>query len=144
MQVPVFFEPSQRPLSAGVSVQDSRLETSKTSRGVDLQAFKKRIQQAIEQLEAVADSSQAAAEPVELDQTRMGRLSRMDALQGQAMAKASEGRRQAQLTALKQALIRLDAGEYGFCLRCGEPINPARLASNLAVTLCIECATADE
>lgn len=127
-----------------MSVQDSRLETSKTSRGVDLQAFKKRIQQAIEQLEAVADSSQAAAEPVELDQTRMGRLSRMDALQGQAMAKASEGRRQAQLTALKQALIRLDAGEYGFCLRCGEPINPARLASNLATTLCIECATADE
>lgn len=127
-----------------MSVQDSRLETSKTSRGVDLQAFKKRIQQAIEQLEAVADSSQAAAEPVELDQTRMGRLSRMDALQGQAMAKASEGRRQAQLTALKQALIRLDAGEYGFCLRCGEPINPARLASNLAATLCIECATADE
>lgn len=127
-----------------MSVQDSWLETSKTSRGVDLQAFKKRIQQAIEQLEAVADSSQAAAEPVELDQTRMGRLSRMDALQGQAMAKASEDRRQAQLTALKQALIRLDAGEYGFCLRCGEPINPARLASNLAATLCIECATADE
>ena len=127
-----------------MSVQDSWLETTKTSRGVDLQAFKKRIQQAIEQLEAVADSSQAAAEPVELDQTRMGRLSRMDALQGQAMAKASEGRRQTQLAALKQALIRLDAGEYGFCLRCGEPISPARLASNLAVTLCIECATADE
>ncbi len=106
--------------------------------------FRLRIVQAIEQLQAVADSSQAAAQPVELDQTRVGRLSRMDALQGQAMAKASEGRRQAQIKALQQALGRIDQGEFGSCLRCGEPIGHARLEANLAVTLCIDCAATDE
>ena len=111
---------------------------------LDLATYKDLIQRAISKLEAVAGSSQQAAQPVELDQQRVGRLSRMDALQGQAMAKASEGRRQSQLAALKQALVRIEDGTFGQCVRCDESITPARLQANLAVTLCIDCASADE
>lgn len=110
--------------------------------GMDLKQFKARIEQVLSDLEGLAESSQQAAAPVELDQTRQGRLSRMDALQGQAMAQAGEARRQAQVAALKKALIRIEQGTYGQCVGCGEDIAMARLNANLAVTHCIECAEA--
>jgi len=85
-----------------------------------------------------------ASSTVELDQTRVGRLSRMDALQGQAMSQAAGQRRQQMLTRIETALRRMDAGEYGYCLRCEAPIAPARLFADPAATLCIRCASASE
>ena len=78
--------------------------------------------------------------PVELDQTRVGRLSRMDALQNQAMAKETERRRHQELERIDLALKRLADGDYGHCLACGEPIAPKRLAFDPSATLCIDCA----
>ena len=51
--------------------------------------------------------------PVQLDQTRIGRLSRMDALQEQAMAIELERRREVELARIDAALERLAEGEYG-------------------------------
>ena len=51
--------------------------------------------------------------PVELDQQSVGRLSRMDALQGQAMARAAEQRRRVRLVALDQALHCLEEEALG-------------------------------
>jgi DnaK suppressor protein len=81
-----------------------------------------------------------AAATVELDQTRQGRLSRMDALQQQAMATATQQRNATELARIDAALARIDAGDYGFCLRCDEQIAPARLQIDPAATLCIRCA----
>ena len=78
--------------------------------------------------------------PVELDQQSVGRLSRMDAMQVQAMAQAQEGRRQAQLRRIDGALERLAAGEYGLCVECGEDIPPKRLEIDPTVTRCVDCA----
>ncbi len=91
-------------------------------------------------LASVADEGAAAAATVELDQTRVGRLSRMDALQGQAMARATAGRRQLELTRIDSALARIDEGRYGICVRCGEDIAPARLAVDPAAVVCVDCA----
>lgn len=82
--------------------------------------------------------------PVELDQSRVGRLSRMDALQGQAMSQAAGQRREQELARIGAALQRLDAGHYGQCLRCDQDIAPARLRIDLAATLCIGCASRAE
>ena len=82
----------------------------------------------------------AATATVVLDQSSVGRLSRMDALQGQAMAQASQRRRVDQLRRIAAALARIDSGDYGYCLDCDEEIAPGRLAGDPAVTLCIECA----
>ena len=43
-----------------------------------------------------------------------------------------------ELEQVNQALARLDAGEYGFCTVCGEPIGEARLNALPYATLCIE------
>ncbi|HEX6114729.1 MAG TPA: TraR/DksA C4-type zinc finger protein [Geminicoccaceae bacterium] len=79
--------------------------------------------------------------PVELDQTRAGRLSRMDALQSQAMAVEVERRRDLELTRIDAALERLKDGEYGYCITCGEPIALKRLELDPATPVCIDCAT---
>ena len=78
--------------------------------------------------------------PVELDQTRVGRLSRMDALQNQAMAQETERRRQQEMTQIDSALRRLADGTYGDCVECGEPIAEKRLLLDPAAPLCIDCA----
>jgi len=96
------------------------------------------------ELQSVAESGDESASIVELDQTKVGRLSRMDAMQAQAMAKASAQRREQMLRRIETALRRIDDGEYGFCKECDEPINPKRLEFDPTVTLCIECATKAE
>ena len=92
----------------------------------------------------VAETRQALDEGTEgdvtLDQTRVGRLSRMDALAGQALAQAAQRRRGATLKALEAALARLESGQFGSCLSCDEAIALARLWHNPAVTLCLSCA----
>lgn len=45
-----------------------------------------------------------------------------------------------ELDQVNQALSRLDAGEYGVCVECEEPIAEARLKALPYATLCIQCA----
>lgn len=106
------------------------------------------LRAALEAQRAALDETRAAnleaSGTVELDQTRVGRLSRMDALQGQAMSQAAGQRRQQMRLRIESALRCLDAGEYGDCLRCEEAIAPARLFADPAATLCIRCASDSE
>jgi DnaK suppressor protein len=76
---------------------------------------------------------------VELDQTSVGRLSRMDALQGQAMAQAARQRRAVERRRIDAALRRIAEGEFGYCVRCGEPIADGRLQTDLAIPTCMTC-----
>jgi DnaK suppressor protein len=92
------------------------------------------------QLTEVARTNDAAAEVVELDQSRIGRLSRMDAMQSQAMSIEIKRRNEQELKAIGAALRRIDDEVYGECLRCEEEISAARLRANPVATLCIECA----
>ena len=81
---------------------------------------------------------------VELDQSTMGRLSRMDALQGQAMIKETKQRHEEGLRKISSALSRIESDDYGYCLRCDELISVARLEVDPAVSLCIRCASLEE
>ena len=96
------------------------------------------------ELEELTASHHGEARPVELDPTRSGRLSRMDALQAQAMAAATERRRQIELDRIDAALRRIASGDYGFCLRCGDDIGLERLEFDPTTPLCIACARAGE
>ncbi len=82
--------------------------------------------------------------PKKLDQSRVGRLSRMDAMQQQAMSKAAEDRIKIELQRIKAALERLDSGEYGYCVLCDEEIAPKRLEFDPSLPTCIECAQRSE
>lgn len=85
-----------------------------------------------------------AASTVELDQSRVGRLSRMDALQAQSMSQESLRRNMQQLLDIDRAFKRIDNDEFGDCFECGEEIAPQRLELNPTATLCIGCATKKE
>lgn len=97
-----------------------------------------------EELAALRDASETASAhrlPVELDQQSTGRLSRMDALQNQAMAAGTEARRQSRARALRATLERLETGEFGWCEECGEFIGEKRLDLDAAFTRCVHCAS---
>lgn len=107
---------------------------------LDLAAIRKRLEE--ERAEILQDSASAAGErrPVELDQQSVGRLSRMDAMQVQAMAQAVEARRKGRLQRIESALKRLDGDDYGYCSECGEDIPVKRLEIDPTATRCVDCA----
>ena len=82
----------------------------------------------------------AAATTVELDQTTQGRLSRMDAMQQQAMAAGLAERLRTEIRKTEAALDRVANGSYGECCRCGAEIPAARLAADPAAPFCTDCA----
>ncbi len=106
--------------------------------------MRERLLQLRAELQAEAAAAEGSADIVELDQSKVGRLSRMDAMQAQAMAQASGLRREATLRRIAAALKRVDEGEYGACLECGEPINQKRLEFDPTALLCIDCASRAE
>jgi DnaK suppressor protein len=87
------------------------------------------------QLERIGDDSQ----PVQLDQQMVGRLSRMDAMQQQQMARASQSHMRAHLSRVSLALKAMEEGEFGYCKSCDEPIGFARLKVRPDSPLCIAC-----
>jgi DnaK suppressor protein len=109
-----------------------------------VEAFRLQLLQLQDDLSALKASGEDAARVVELDQTSVGRLSRMDALQGQAMSKEQGRRRGLELQKISAALRRIEAGDYGDCLACDEPIAIKRLTLDPAATLCISCASERE
>ncbi len=78
--------------------------------------------------------------PVTLQQDSVGRLSRMDAMQQQAMALAVEQRRRAERSRIDAALARIEEGEWGWCSACGGEIAEKRLRHDPSVARCVTCA----
>ena len=97
----------------------------------------------VAKLDALRASSETSADdrkPVTLDQQSVGRLSRMDAMQMQAMAQASEKRRRQEVSRIESAIKRIDEGEYGYCVTCGDDISEKRLKADPTIPTCINCA----
>ncbi|MDT8341655.1 MAG: TraR/DksA family transcriptional regulator [Longimicrobiales bacterium] len=93
----------------------------------DLSQLHSELEKARARLERSLEVSREAVKPVELDQTAVGRLSRMDSLQSQSMALTLREREQVKLAHVLAALRRLDEGRYGACTDCGAPIPVGRL-----------------
>ena len=110
----------------------------------DLQRFKLLLLNQKKGLLEAGETGQQAEEVVELDQARVGRLSRMDAMQAQAMSRETGRRRRQQILNIDAALERVGSSEYGLCFECGETINPKRLQADPVASLCINCAEALE
>jgi len=97
----------------------------------ELRALREAIRQA---LDAGADGTR----PVDLDQP-IGRVSRIDAIQQQSMAKASRRNHERRLQQVVAALSAIDRGAYGACRRCEEAIGYARLKVRPETPLCRGC-----
>lgn len=107
---------------------------------IELKEFRNRLVQKIKELQGQSDATTADRATVLLDQQSVGRLSRMDAMQQQAMANATHQRRVVEIQRAKSAVLRLDDGEFGYCTDCGEEISTPRLQHDPSLPLCLECA----
>lgn len=95
----------------------------------------------LKELETAHEATAESRAPVTLDQTTSGRLTRMDAIQTQAMALETDRRRAIEIKRIQAALQRLEEGEFGYCLSCGDQIEPKRLGNNPSTPTCINCAS---
>ncbi|MFT5701188.1 MAG: DnaK suppressor protein [Desulforhopalus sp.] len=106
----------------------------------DLIYFHQLLLQKQQELTHTGENSQESTQAVNLDQSSVGRLSRMNAMQSQAMALESKRRREIELIRIDAALERIDEEEYGFCASCQEEINRRRLEIDPANPFCVDCA----
>lgn len=116
-------------MSAGEGLSDSQLAR-----------LQKRLLALQEELQRQEQDSAGWRKPVELDQQSVGRLSRMDAMQQQAMSEAEGRRRQNDLLRIDAAFVRMETQEYGWCNECGEAIALKRMEVDPMATHCVGCA----
>jgi len=107
---------------------------------IDVKVLKDRLLKRKHELEALVAAHHGDTRPVELDQTTVGRLSRMDELQNQAMSVETERRRKDELHRIEAALKRMGEDDYGYCVNCGDEIETKRIELDPAVPTCIGCA----
>ena len=104
-----------------------------------IHAFREALLALRSELEQLKKTGSEAADTVTLDQAKVGRLSRMDAMQAQQMAEETARRRQLQLQKIQGALRRIEADDYGYCFKCGDEIEEARLSIDPTSTRCMAC-----
>ena len=103
--------------------------------------FLSRMRQELGDLRTASGATSADRKPVELDQQSVGRLSRMDAMQQQAMAAAQDNRRHGRIRALEAAILRIETAEFGWCDACGDWIGDRRLDLDPTTIRCRDCAS---
>jgi len=111
---------------------------------IQLKSLFKQLQCFKEELSEGLKLSLESSDVVELDQSRVGRLSRTDAMQQQQMASAGQRRQHLQLGLIIKALQKIADEEYGFCVECGEDILLARLQIRPESEFCIACQNIQE
>ena len=107
---------------------------------IDPDRYRERVADELASIEALMETTADDQNPVQLDQQSSGRLTRMDAMQRQAMASETQRRRKLRRLQLQQTLKRLDEGEFGYCADCGNEIPAGRLDVDPAFHLCVKCA----
>lgn len=106
----------------------------------ELQYFKARVGEMLDEISRATDDAAANdMGTVMLDQACVGRLSRMDALQQQAMAAGWKETLQREKRRLLAAWTRLGEGAFGVCCRCNEPIPKDRLEADPGAPFCADC-----
>ncbi|MGI9553824.1 MAG: TraR/DksA family transcriptional regulator [Thermodesulfobacteriota bacterium] len=106
---------------------------------IDLKRFRLLLVKLRDDLIEAEESGSNETNTVELDQARIGRLTRMDALQSQQMALEAQRRRKIQIRKIDAAWQRLENGEFGICSYCEEGIETERLEFDPTTVFCSEC-----
>ena len=87
----------------------------------------------------IDEARKHAAPPGKLDGTE-GRLSRQDSMIHHEIAKDAMRRRKTRLARLREALERMDRGNFGHCANCGADLEYDRLCLQPETILCSPCA----
>jgi DnaK suppressor protein len=104
-----------------------------------LQQLQQQLLQLKTELEEQLNSNQDATNIVELDQSAIGRVTRMDAIQQQSMAVSTRNKVRQRLQSINLALSRYKKEDYGYCKQCDETIAFVRLLAQPESSLCLSC-----
>ena len=107
---------------------------------IDVQKARDRLLKLKKEIDDFLEASKSDREIVILDQTSVGRLSRMDSIQQQKMAEAVTRKRKAELVKIEMTFRRIEEGNYGYCVECDEPIPDGRLKIDPTAERCVRCA----
>ena len=105
----------------------------------EIERFRALIETRLEEVSRAMGEASANAGAVMLDQSSVGRLSRMDALQQQAMASGLRPALQRERLRLAAARTRLGNGTFGVCCQCGAAIAMLRLENDPGAPFCAAC-----
>ena len=97
------------------------------------------LQRQLIRLEQSMRVTEKALQTVELDQTAVGRLSRIDSLQNQSLSKGLREREVVRLSQLREAISRIEKETFGLCIACGGEIPYERLFVFPEAPACGEC-----
>jgi DnaK suppressor protein len=97
------------------------------------------LERQLAKLEKSMTVTDEALKTVDLDQTAVGRLSRMDSLQSQGMAKGLRVRETVALALIQDAIRRVEGGSYGICTACNGEIAFERLFVFPESPTCVAC-----
>lgn len=97
------------------------------------------LEELARELETTIARGKSGAKPVTLDQSAVGRVSRVDALQQQQMTAANQRSAELRRDQVKAALRAMEEGEYGYCRKCDEPIGFKRLFAKPESPFCVRC-----
>jgi DnaK suppressor protein len=111
---------------------------------MDTGVFEKRLRAELDTVVAALVQAADSASPVELDQSSVGRVSRIDAIQQQAMAIGFQNRLQLRKRKLEAALNRIAAERFGICCECQDELEIERLEADPATVFCAACASQRE
>ena len=106
----------------------------------DQQVFKAKL----EALEAEIQDRLSGADPTQASiapDNAIGRLTRMEAIQAQHITAAGQRQLKTRLQQIRRALEQIEQGNYGPCVRCGDPIPRGRLEIMPETRLCVSCAS---
>ena len=113
--------------------------TMSSRKDIDVEALKIQLIERRDELNRLLTARRDHIKPV-LDQTTVGRLSRMDELRTQAMSIETERRRKDELHRIDAALSRVDEDDFGYCVTCGDEIEKKRIELDPAIPTCVGCA----
>lgn len=98
-----------------------------------------RIEQELKDLQQSISSLEDQTKPVAPDQS-LGRLTRLDNMNNQAVARDSLSKARMRMLKLQRALEHMDDPDFGYCEECGEEIPLRRLMLLPESTMCVACA----
>lgn len=96
-----------------------------------------------DELVSLLSVAEQITKPVDVGQP-IGRLTRIDALASQSLARANRQNSGTRLRQVNTALAAVQGGEYGCCRHCDEPIGYARLKARPETMFCLRCQSQSE
>ena len=100
--------------------------------------YRKQLEESLVEIEQYLQKTEESAEAVSPDKG-LGRLSRMEAMQDQQLILEARRRKKMQKIAVQAALQRIENGQFGTCIFCGNAIALDQLEVAPESSTCVNC-----